>query len=291
MPARLLLWILLALLVGPVCVDGQTTVATFTIPMAANSVTTGSLALIGLPSYSQLTLTETPSAQILVINECIPGEHSYDDSLTCTLCLSGKYSPYYTAPSPNTCVNCVSGTYSTNLGANSVTTCLDCGNGTYFAGTGGNSQDVCAACPAYSSSYQGAKLLQACICNPGYSGANGGACTACNTSVWCLNGQANPCPSHSKSSPMASSLAQCLCSAGYYGDASMGGPDLTICQVRSRVITNLSYPPLSLYPPTQPVRARKCPGKKCPGILARALSRALCLGTCQGWLDFKTGVV
>ena len=230
------------------CVDGQTTVATFTIPMASNSMTVSSLALVA-PDFTQPTLTETTSAQILVINECIPGEYSYDDSLTCTLCSAGKYSSFYTAPSSNTCVNCDSGKYSTNLGANSVSTCLDCGNGTYFAGTGGNSQGVCVACPAYSSSYQGAKLLQACVCNPGYSGANGGTCTACDTSVWCLNGQANPCPSHSKSSPMASSLAQCLCSAGYYGDASMGGPDLTICQVCSRVITNLSLPSSLSLPP------------------------------------------
>jgi hypothetical protein len=79
--------------------------------------------------------------------------------------------------------------------------------------------------------------LQACVCNGGYSGANGGACTACNASVWCLYGRANPCPPNSKSGPMSSSLAQCLCNPSYYGDVSMGGPELTLCQVRTHAHT------------------------------------------------------
>jgi len=34
---------------------------------------------------------------------------------------------------------------------------------------------------------------------------------------------------------MSSSLAQCLCLPSYYGDTTIGGPDLTLCQVRGRV--------------------------------------------------------
>jgi hypothetical protein len=48
---------------------------------------------------------------------------------------------------------------------------------------------------------------------------------------WCLYGQQNSCPSHSKAGEGAYSLAQCYCDPGYYGDTTMGGPDLTICQV------------------------------------------------------------
>jgi hypothetical protein len=206
--------------------------ASFFIPTALNSMTAVSLATIGLPSYSLLELTEFTSNQILVINECIPGEYSYDDSLTCTLCSSGKYSPYYTAPSSSTCINCESGKYSTNLGAYAVSTCLDCRNGTYFAGVGATSSAECLSCPGNSSSYSGSKLIGACVCIGGFKGQNGGNCSACNTSTWCLNGQANPCPTNSRSPLMASSLSQCLCIPGYFGDASMGGPDLTICQVR-----------------------------------------------------------
>lgn len=226
--AMLWWWFLLALLSGA---EAQQTRATFFIGTASNNMISSSIAGLELPSYSLLTLTEKASNQILVINECIPGTYSYDDSLTCTLCSAGKYSPYNTAPSSSTCVNCESGKYSTNLGANSIATCLDCQNGTYFEGTGGTSIGVCLPCPWNSNSHAASKLLQACVCDPGYSGANGGDCTACNTSVWCLFGRANPCPSHSRSSPISYSLAQCLCSPGYYGDASMGGPDLTICQV------------------------------------------------------------
>lgn len=67
-------------------------------------------------------------------------------------------------------------------------------------------------------------------------GMAGGPCSICNTSVWCLNGQANPCPSNSNASAGSSSLAQCLCKPGYYGDTTMSGVGFpTLCQVCDRV--------------------------------------------------------
>ena len=221
------LWILLAFLAS---VEGQQTQATFFVPTASNNMISSTIAALGLPGYSQLTLTEIASSQILVTNECVPGGYSYDDSLTCTLCSAGKYSPTSTAPSSSTCINCESGKYSTNLGAIAVSTCLDCANGTYFEGTGGAGISACLACPSNSSSYQGARLLQACVCLGGFSGANGGNCTACNTSLFCLFGQANPCPTNSKSNAMSSSLADCRCRSGFYGDTTTGGVELTLCQ-------------------------------------------------------------
>lgn len=66
-----------------------------------------------------------------------------------------------------------------------------------------------------------------------WGGGAGGPCSLCNSSVWCLNGQANPCPPNSNASIGSSQLSQCLCKPGYYGDTSMTGIGYpTLCQVR-----------------------------------------------------------
>ncbi len=60
----------------------------------------------------------------------------------------------------------------------------------------------------------------------------GGTCTACGTTVWCINGQSNSCPQNSQTSGQASALAQCLCNPGYYGDTTMSSlPFPQLCQV------------------------------------------------------------
>jgi len=199
--------------------------------VTVDSMTASTITALNLPSAT-LALFDPGSAAFttVLVDACLAGYYSYDDAQTCTACSAGTYSAVVTAVSINTCASCESGKYSSTVGANSSGTCLNCPNATYFSGTGGASLGVCVACPADSSSYPGSKLLQACVCLGGFAGANGGSCTACNTSVWCLFGQANPCPTNSKSSPQSSSLANCLCNAGYYGDVSTGGPDLSLCQ-------------------------------------------------------------
>ena len=227
------------LLLTPVCADYIAT--DYTITGASISLTADLVGQLGMPSNYGFSFS--PGVTSVRVDACLPGYYSYDDAQTCTACPAGKYSPTNAAPSIDTCLSCESGKYSATLGANSSATCLDCPTATYFPGTAGASLAVCLACPANSSSYPGSKLLQACVCNGGYSGPNGGACSPCNSSVWCLYGQANPCPSHSRSNPLSFSLAQCLCSAGYYGDASLGGPDLTICQVRTGITIGLFIRP------------------------------------------------
>ena len=195
------------------------------------NMTEAGLLAAGLPSYDSLVFAEIGLTMTLTVSACTAGYYSPDDAQTCTACPAGTYSTTVTATSVQTCVSCESGKYSGTVGAVSSATCINCPNGTYFAETGGISVAVCLACPGNSSSYPGSKLLQACVCNGGWSGANGGTCTACNVSVWCLFGQANPCPSNSRSLAMSSSLGDCRCRSGYYGDTTMGGADLTICQV------------------------------------------------------------
>lgn len=231
-------WVLLILLLGmPALCRAQYVEAIINIAGAWTSMTTSSLALAGLPAYVELLITDESSLTVAATT-CLAGSYSNDDAQTCTACPAGKYSSTVTATSGNTCVSCESGKYSTVIGASASSTCTDCPISTYFESTAGASLAVCLACPGNSSSYQGSKLLQACVCNPGWAGPNGGTCLACNTSVWCLYGQSNPCPSNSKSAATSSSLAQCLCRGGYYGDTTMGGPDLTLCQASPRRTTH-----------------------------------------------------
>jgi hypothetical protein len=215
---------------------GQQTDAYHSITGASVSMTATTLASAGLPSYSQLTLVDT-SVVTVGVEACPAGGYSLDDAQTCTLCPAGKYSGTVSASSSAACVSCEAGKYSLAVGASSSLTCTDCQNGTYSETVGASLAGTCLSCPANSSSYPGSKLLQACWCLPGYAGPNGAACSPCNTSTWCLFGQAYPCPPNSRSSPMSSSLAQCLCRAGYYGDTSMGGPELTLCQVHTKART------------------------------------------------------
>lgn len=215
--------------------EAQQTQATFFIPNASLSMTAGSLATAGLPSYSALTL-DVMGPYSLGVFECQTGYYSDADAQTCTACATGKYSGSVVASSSSVCVSCESGKYSSVLGAVSSASCLNCPNGTYYEGVAGPSVASCLACPANSTSYPGSKLLQACVCLGGFAGPNGGACSPCNVSVWCLYGQANPCPPKSRSGPISSSLAQCLCIPGFYGDTTMGGPELTLCQVHTHAL-------------------------------------------------------
>jgi hypothetical protein len=77
------------------------------------------------------------------------------------------------ASSADTCLSCESGKYSNATGASNNMTCLSCPANTYFSGTGGTSISVCVNCPVNSWSYEASKLIDSCICMPGYSGSNG----------------------------------------------------------------------------------------------------------------------
>ena len=162
--------------------EAQQTLAMFYIPSASLNMTAGSLSTAGLPSYSSLILRETGQMSLQVY-ECQAGYYSDADAQTCTACQMGKYSGSAVASSSSTCISCESGKYSGAFGAISSAACLDCPNGTYYEGVAGTSLSACLACPANSTSYPGSRLLQACVCWPGYERV-GGVCqlTACGFS-------------------------------------------------------------------------------------------------------------
>ena len=187
----------------------------------------------GLSSESVISVTITQTGDSRVNTDTCPaGAYSTVGSSTCSLCPAGKYSSLTSAVSVDDCVGCDAGTYSTAQGAPTSTTCTACGSGKYSTTVGGSAVGVCQTCPAYSNSVTGSPSQSNCVCNAGYSGSNGGPCTACTAGVWCLNGKQNQCPLNSNSPALSSLLSQCLCIPGYYGDAMLPTPDsATVCQL------------------------------------------------------------
>jgi hypothetical protein len=152
-------------------VESQYTIAAYNISNASVGLNASKIQS-QLSNVSSVSINATSDIYVYV-ETCPQGSYSIVDSQTCSACPAGKYSTTPLASSPSVCVNCESGRYSISLGASSSATCLSCPNNTYFTGTGGTNSSVCVACPVNSWSYEASKLLQSCVCNPGYSGPNG----------------------------------------------------------------------------------------------------------------------
>jgi hypothetical protein len=125
-----------------------------------------------LSNVVTISLNSTSSVAVLV-ESCQAGTYSLLNSQTCNACPKGKYSSTVLANSPDTCLSCEAGKYSNATAAANNMTCLSCPANTYFSGTAGTDISVCVSCPANSWSYEASKLLDSCICSPGYSGSNG----------------------------------------------------------------------------------------------------------------------
>ena len=106
---------------------------------------------------------------------------SYKDSVgeaACVPCAAGKFLEA-SAADTNACVACSAGTYSEMPGASAEGMCLRCANATYSETVGAFSASTCISCPANSSSPSGSSTAGSCLCNVGYTGPDGGECSAC----------------------------------------------------------------------------------------------------------------
>ena len=123
--------------------------------------------------------------------------------------------------------------------------CSDCGAGKYSPTVGAYSDSTCASCPDNSSSVGGSSLPTSCLCDPGFTGADGDACSLCAAgkykngigSAACSDcgagtysatlaasavGSCLSCPANSHSPPGSTAEGACACTAGYSGPG--GGP-------------------------------------------------------------------
>ena len=136
---------------NPVCIatDGLCPVGKYSTGNGAVSDITNCLicpALITTDDVGQSLLTDC---------QCILG-HTGQDTGPCTVCDAGKYKD---AIGSSECTLCPAATYTDTVGAISAPLCL--------------------VCPASAGSPPGSTLLAHCVCNAGYTGPDGGACTEC----------------------------------------------------------------------------------------------------------------
>ena len=132
--------------------------------------------------------TYKTSSGSVACTDCAAGTFSATaGTITCPVCATGGVSAagstacqFYCAAGstglPGACALCVAGKYKTSAGS---AVCSDCGAGTYSVTVGATDAGVCVACPGDSHSPSSSSAGAACLCNAGYSGANGGTCSVC----------------------------------------------------------------------------------------------------------------
>ena len=148
---------------------------------------------------------------------------------------------------PGSCVLCVAGKYKTSAGSDA---CTDCGAGTYSATVGATVSSTCVVCPVNSNSVVSSSAIASCSCNAGYTGANGGVCTACLVGSFkaqtgsaacalCVNNTfsaetgrssaCEPCQANAVSAAGSASQEYCYCNPGY-----AHAPGMTTCRICDR---------------------------------------------------------
>jgi hypothetical protein len=102
---------------------------------------------------------------------CVAGQYKVaPGSAACEKCHAGKYSPTVAAAT-DVCQECSAGKYAA---AHAATVCTDCVAGKY---AGEAASAGCTKCPNNSHTARSASSSkQACICNSGFTGPNGGLC-------------------------------------------------------------------------------------------------------------------
>lgn len=158
-------------------------------------------------------------------------------SLSCSLCPTNTVSPSgsddilncicdlgYTGPDGAACSACPPGTYK-NVDGSGL--CSDCAAGTYLNVSAGS---ACVACPAgdRSISLPATIFVDGCLCNAGYTGPDGGNCTACGAGTFkALNGSGScgACPIDT----FASSAGATACDACAEGTSTNGTTGRSVC--------------------------------------------------------------
>jgi len=155
------------------------------------------------------------------------------NSLTCRDCNSNEY--YYDFECHLKPTSCPTGQF---LSGNS---CQWCAANTYKTGTGINS---CSSCPTNSDGPYGSSSQANCVCKTGFTGSNGGVCTAIPTTcppgrflqhnicAVCLPNTyksgtgiqlCTACPNNSEAPEASGDVANCICNAKAVRPTAGGG--------------------------------------------------------------------
>ena len=161
----------------------------------------------------------------------------------CVACAAGKYKAIQGTAA---CNQCVGGKYVSASASTSIDNCLACDVNTYSA----VDSSKCEQCPSHSSSVAMSSVQTACICDPGYTGPNGGSCVACAGGKYkivagtvactlCVGGKYSTtagatsastclnCPLHTNAQSGSDQVEDCTCNTGHYG---LNGRDCINCE-------------------------------------------------------------
>jgi hypothetical protein len=186
-------------------------------------------------SLCQQCRTNSSSSTASSFCQCVAGYEGTNVNAPCTACSYGYYKP---TTSNTMCTSCPSFTNTSSLASDALTKCTcnigytgndgtqcsPCSVNTYKSVTGSSS---CTSCPTNQNT-QGATgvcNINACVCNPGYTGDDGVSCSACPSDTYkVLNGSSIclACPSNSSAPSISTAITDCICDAGFDGVA--GGP-------------------------------------------------------------------
>eukprot|EP00961_Rhodomonas_salina_P205832 2778667-Rhodomonas_salina.2 len=133
------------------------------------------------------------------------------------------------------CRVCPVGTYMDRVW--SAGSCVACPAGTYAPVAGGTNTSACLACPVDATSKAGSANAVDCICNIGFKGFDGAACSACSVGfytaangsgscLWChagtyLNTTGSSvcywCPANSHLLVESDAIVDCICNIRFNG--------------------------------------------------------------------------
>jgi hypothetical protein len=82
----------------------------------------------------------------------------------------------YTGPDDGPCIECPAGTFKFDIGNEA---CTACPTAKFSVTVGATDGTYCVACPAYSNAPAQTSAATSCTCNAGFTGPDGGTCTAC----------------------------------------------------------------------------------------------------------------
>ena len=170
--------------------------------------------------------------------DCAAGTYSTTTGATaldtCTACPSNTQSGLgstvltscvcnlgFTGPNGETCAACAAGKYKYWRGPE---TCYDCDAGTYSTTTGAIALATCIACPSNTQSDLGST---SCVCNLGFTGPDGGTCTACAAGKYKTVTGPDTC-TDCAAGKYSATMAATACWA--CPEVSTASPDRTSCQ-------------------------------------------------------------
>lgn len=152
--------------------------------------------------------------------------------------------PLYGTPgTAYSCEPCAPGTYKDTLGA---ALCSLCQTDTYNANTASIEPGACQSCGTSSAALAGSTSQEACKCNTGYSGADGGACVACESGKYNAGNICEACPRNTyNAQPGVDNITACLSCPGPTStrdDIGQSSPTSCVC--------NAGFATLAVSPPS-----------------------------------------